>query len=410
MLRCIIIGSGHAAATLAIELRTLGWSGSIDVFTAESSLPYHRPPLSKSVLAQEKSIEDVLLYPTARYVKLEVNFHLTTPVESIDKTGKKITVKGGLCFSYDKLALCTGARPRELDVKGNTLNGVHYLRDHEDVSKIIAHLPRVLKAVVVGGGYVGLESAATLRKLNKDVTLIARGPLLAGIGAPELSSFYGRVHEEEGVRVINNSVVCEIRGAKQNVVSVITDDGNEIPCDLLIIGIGASPNSELASAAGLEVNDGVIVNEYAETSDKDIVSAGDCAKHPNSLLKRMLRIESVPNALSQAKTAARCILGERSAHAMLPWFWSDQYELKLQIAGLSDGYDQHIIRGDYRRTRSFAVFYFKDDQLISVQSVNRPKEFMLGKKAILNEQLVCQTNLYDDSIPIKELFSKVPMS
>jgi len=337
---CIIIGASHAAAQLAPSLRQQGWAGRILIVGDENYLPYHRPPLSKAFLSGEKDVDDILIRPSAAYAKHEIEFKLGTRAEKIDRAHKTVTLRGGEVLNYDKLALCTGSRVRTVTLPGTELAGIHYLRNIHDVDAIKAHVAEGKRAVIVGGGYIGLETASVLRKLGMDVTVLEMAPrVLARVTAPELSEFYTRVHTDAGVDIKTGIAVTGLEG-KQQVEAVTCADGSRFPANLVIIGVGIVPNVELAEAAGLTVNNGIVVDEFARTNDPDIVAAGDVANHPNKLYNLRLRLESVPNAGEQAKSAAASICGKDVAYHALPWFWSDQYDLKLQIAGLSAGYDQ----------------------------------------------------------------------
>ena len=400
--RCIIVGASHAAAQLAPALRQAGWEGEILIVGDEPYLPYHRPPLSKTFLSGAKSVEELFIRPAAFYEKSGIEFR-TGRVTAINRVEKLLELKSGETLSYDKLALCTGSRVREIAIPGIELEGVHYLRDIQDVEGIKSGVVEGKQALIVGGGYIGLETASALRKLGMQVTVLEMAPrILQRVAAPELSDFYTRIHTEEGVNIHTNVSVSSIVGDTQ-VKGVCCTGGREYPADLVVIGVGIVPNVELAQAAGLAVDNGILVDEYCMTSDSDIVAAGDCTNHFNEIYGVRLRLESVPNASEQGKVAAAALCGVSKAYNSLPWFWSDQYDLKLQIAGLSQGYDQVFIRGDIAQGRSFAAFYFKQGRLISADCVNRPQEFMLSKKLISQGLEIEPERLVDESIPVKSL-------
>lgn len=402
---CVIIGASHAAAQLAPTLRQEGWQGRIIIVGDEPYIPYHRPPLSKTFLSGEKSLEDINIRPPIIYEKAEIQFMLNTRVESIDRANKKLSLDSGETLEYNKLALTTGSRVRKVDLPGIDLEGVYYLRDVNDVEKIKAHVEAGKKAVIVGGGYIGLETAAVLRQSGMEVSVLEMMErVLQRVTAPEVSAFYDRIHSEEGVNIYCGVGVSAIEG-ETKVSKVICSDGSEYAADLVVVGVGIVPNVELAEAAGLEVNNGIVVDEFARTSDADIVAAGDCTMHHNALYDRDIRLESVQNATDQARVAALTLCGKEKAYAALPWFWSDQYDLKLQIAGLSQGYDEVIVRGDRENSRSFAAFYLKDGVVISVDAVNKPPEFMLGKRLINGKVKVDKTKLADNSVSMKELIA-----
>lgn len=402
---CIVVGASHAAAQFAPSLRQEGWEGKITVVGEEAYIPYHRPPLSKAFLAGEKSEQDILIRPGEVYEKANIEFMLNTRVDSIDRSAKKLTLSGGESLDYDKLALLTGSRVRRVDLPGVDLAGIHYLRDIADVAAIKQDTGESKNAVIVGGGYIGLETAAVLRKLGMNVTVVEMMErVLQRVTAPEISELYTRVHSEEGVKIICNTGVSAFEG-DGHVSTVVCSDGASLAADLVIIGVGIVPNVELAEAAGLEVENGIVVDEYARTSDHDIVSAGDCTNHFNPLYGRRIRLESVQNATDQARVAAMTLCGKEKAYDALPWFWSDQYDLKLQIAGLSQGYDEVITRGDKDSGRSFAAFYLKDDVLIAVDAINKPPEFMMGKRLIMNKVKPDKVKLADEQISMKELLT-----
>lgn len=379
---CIIVGASHAAAQLCISLRQGGWDGDITVIGDEAHLPYHRPPLSKDFLSGGKSLDEILIRPAAAYETAGVTMKLGTRVEAIDRKAKTVTTDKGETLSYDKLALATGARIRRLPVPGEELDNVFYLRDTDDVLAIKAEAAEGKRAVIIGGGYIGLETAASLKKQGMDITVLEAMPrILQRVTAPELSTFYKRVHSEEGVKILEGVMASEIQNTDGG-LNVKTKCEQSFAADIVIIGIGVIPNTELASAADLEVGNGIVVNEFCQTNDPDIYAAGDVTWHLNPIYDRHIRLESVPNATEQGKTIAAHINGAPKPYSSLPWFWSDQFDLKLQIAGLSEGYDDIVLRGDITAGRSFAAFYFKGDKLLAVDAVNSPREFMMTKMAL----------------------------
>ncbi len=400
--RCIIIGASHAAAQLSASLRLEGWLGEILVIGDEPSLPYHRPPLSKAFLAGDKAKDDLLIRPQAFYDKNSVVFK-TALVTSIDKKDQSVTLDSGESLHYDKLAICTGARVRKICFPGSDLAGIHYLRNVADVERIQQATKKSKRVVIIGGGYIGLETASALNKMGMDVTVLEMASrILHRVTAPQLSSFYMRVHSEEGVKIHTNSVMTEMRGNAQ-VEEVLCEDGSVYPADIVIIGIGVIPNIELAQQADIATNDGILIDHFCRTNAPNIYAAGDCTNFFNNHYERRMRLESVPNASEQAKVVASSICGGNREYVSLPWFWSDQYDLKLQIAGLNAGYDQVLIRGDSDNGRSFAAFYLKDRKLIAADCVNRPQEFMLSKKVISQSVEVDPERLVNESIGVKEL-------
>ena len=400
--KCIIIGASHAAAQLAPSLRKEGWNGEIIVIGDEPYPPYHRPPLSKTFLAGDKTAESLAIRSAAFYEKNNITF-LQGRVAGINRDQQTITLSDGQALSYDKLALCMGSRVRKVSLPGGELKGVHYLRNITDAEGIKKHVKKDKHVVIIGGGYIGLETASALKSQGMNVVVLEMAQrILQRVTAPEISEFYMRIHAEEGVSIHTGISVTNISGDTRT-EKVVCSDGREFPADLVVIGVGILPNTELAVEAGIGANNGIIVDEFCGTNDPNIVAAGDCTNHFNKIYDRRIRLESVPNANDQGKTAAASICGLKKEYKSLPWFWSDQYNLKLQIAGLSQGYDQVIIRGDKLTNRSFAAFYFKDGQLISAECVNRPQEFMLSKKVIAEKLAINPVQLADESIAIKEL-------
>ncbi|MCH7505681.1 MAG: FAD-dependent oxidoreductase [Proteobacteria bacterium] len=394
---CIIIGASHAAAQLVLSLRQEGWTGKITVIGDEASLPYQHPPLSKTFLRGDKAANEIFIRPQAFYEKHNIDFILETRVESIHPASKSIILSSGEILKYDKLALCTGSRVRQLTLPGVELNGVHYLRTLRDGEGIKSDMTSAKEAVIVGGGYIGLETAASLKTLGIEVTVVEMASrVLARVTAPVMAEFYTRMHQEEGV-VIKTGVTVSTFEGKGKIERVICTDGSHLNTDLVVIGVGIIPNVELAEVAGLDVDNGILVDEFARTNDPDIVAAGDCTNHPNALYGQHLRLESVPNALEQPKSAAASICGKEKAYNALPWFWSDQYDLKLKIAGLSQGHDQVVIRGDKNNSRSFVAFYLKSGKLIAADCVNRPREFLVCKRLIASGSAIDVARLKDEN-------------
>src|SRR5690554_1312808 len=401
---CVIIGGSHAAAQVVSSLRLNKWEGKITIVSADAFLPYHRPPLSKSYLAGEKVLEEILIRPPTFFERSDVEVILGTRVTAIDRANKTVHLDNHTDLPYTKLVITTGAKVRKIDIPGHNMPGVFYLRDLNDVDHIREFLGHVKDAVIIGGGYIGLEAAAALRGLGVNVTVLEALPrVLQRVTAPEVSAFYTRVHSEEGVRILTNASVQSIDG-KYKVESVTCGDGQAIKADLVIVGVGVTPDIELAEQAGLKVDNGLVVDEYARTSDPDILAAGDCTYHYNPIYDRHLRLESVQNATDQSRVAANTICGKLEPYRALPWFWSDQYDLKLQIAGLSQGFDQVVLRGSTETGRSFAAFYYKEGRLIAVDAINRPREFMACKKALAEQKTANPELVADESVDIQDAF------
>ena len=402
---CLVIGASHAGCQLAESVRKNGWSGSIQVIGEEPYLPYHRPPLSKDFLSGKKDVEDMLIKPASLYQKNGIDFILNTRAEEINRERKEVRLQGGSTLRYDKLALATGSRPRTIPVPGADKEGVHYLRTIDDIKAIQRYVDPGSRAVIVGGGYIGLETAAALRGLAVEVTILEMMPrILQRVTAPILSDFYARVHEEEGVAIVTNAAIDTIEGGA-SVSQVLCEDGRAYPADLVIIGAGIVPNTEIAQVAGLEVEGGIVVDSRAATSDPDIFAAGDCTWHYNTRYNRWLRLESVQNAFDQARVAGANICGVEQHYSELPWFWSDQYDMKLQIAGLSQGFDDVVIRGSTVEDRQFAAFYFAGDRLLAVDAVNMPLAFMIGKKLLAAGNTCPKQHVSDPDFDLKQLLS-----
>lgn len=404
-LKAVIIGASHAAAQLSVSLRQEGWEGDILMIGDEPYLPYHRPPLSKTFLAGDKTIDDLLIRPKSFYEKQNIEF-LHGYVSHIDRETKMIQLADGQQIEYDKLALCTGASVRKLNIKGADLKGIQYVRNAEDIRSIQRHLANtsVEHVVILGAGYIGLEIAASLRKLNINVSILEAAPrILQRVASPALSQFYHQLHQSEGVDIYTNTSIRHIVG-EQRVEFVVCNDDRILPADMLIVGIGVNANIQLAQQAGLEIVEGAIwVDEDCRTNDPEIVAAGDCASHFSPHYHRKIRLESVPNANEQAKIAAATMCGKFKVNNALPWFWSDQYTTKLQIAGLNQGYDEYVIRGDINNGQSFVIFYLRDKKLIGADCINRSAEFLLSKKIITEQIEVAPILLQDETFDLKQI-------
>jgi 3-phenylpropionate/trans-cinnamate dioxygenase ferredoxin reductase subunit len=384
--RVIVVGASHAGAQLCASLRQEGWTGEIVLIGDEPEPPYQRPPLSKTFIAGSATLDDLLIRAPAFYAKQRITLK-TGRVIAINRDAHNVTLADGSTLAYDKLALCLGARPRRLTLPGMDLPGVHLLRTMADINAIRADLSATRHVVIIGAGYIGLETAASLRKLGMAVTVLESAErVLERVTAPVVSEFYARVHREEGVNLRAQTTLSAIVG-DQRVQGVALDTGEVIPADLVIVGIGVIPNTELAAAVGLTVDNGIVINAHAVSSDPDIVAAGDCASFTCPRYGRQMRLESVPNAAEHAKVAAATLCGKTKQISALPWFWSDQYDFKLQIAGLNTGYDAVEVIGDPTTGRSFTCLYFRESRLIAADCINSPQEFMRRKMA-LSESLL----------------------
>lgn len=407
--RVCIIGAGHAGGELALALRQQDYTGSIVLIGNEAHPPYQRPPLSKAYLKGECEAASLCVRQQAAYDRSKIELELNACVERIDPQAKTLSLADGRTIGYTQLALTTGGRPRRLDTADATraerAANFHYFRTIDDVLNIRARLIAGARLVIVGGGYIGLEVAAAAVSRGVSVTVLEALPrVLARVTAPEMSSFYEQVHREAGVDVRTGIAVTgfEISASGEEVSGVRCSDGVVIPADIVVAGIGIMPNTELALAAGLSVDNGVVVDEYARTSDPCIVAAGDCTNHPNALTGRRVRLESVANAVEQARSAAATLAGKQRRYDSVPWFWSDQYDLKLQMVGLSQGYDSIVLRGSMNE-RSFTLFYLRSGEIIASDSVNRPQEFMISKRLVAAHSRLDPASLADDSTPLKTL-------
>ncbi|MFN6552264.1 NAD(P)/FAD-dependent oxidoreductase [Mycolicibacterium septicum] len=390
--RAVVVGASHAGAQLAGNLRRDGWAGEILLIGDEGKLPYHRPPLSKAYLAGKSGLDELLIRGSDFYTKQNIQL-VDATVDSIDRSARRVCLDTGKTVDYTKLALCVGARARRLPTPGADLRGIHYLRTAADVESIREAAVPGRRVVIVGGGYIGLETAASLCSLGVEVTVLeATDRVLERVTAPEVSAFFTRIHRDQGVDIRTQALVEAFSG-NDTVQEVVLAGGESLAADAVIVGVGVIPNTELASAAGLSVDNGIVIDDQARTSDHDIVAAGDCTSHVMARYGSRIRLESVPSAGEQAKIAAATICGKRSAIAALPWFWSDQYDLKLQIAGLNTGYDEVLLSGDPSRGREFSCFYFRDGELIAADCVNRPRDFMFTKRAITNRHPVDRAEL-----------------
>lgn len=395
----VIVGGGQAAGQAAASLRQEGYEGAITIIGDEAEAPYQRPPLSKQYLSGEHGLEKVLLRPEKFYSDKDVTLKTSTRVVSVDRTAKSVTTDQDETLVYEKLLLATGSRPRILNIEGSDLKGIHYLRTVSDVDDIRKAMQGASKVCIVGGGYIGLEVAAVARTAGLDVTVLEmESRILQRVTTPEMSEFYHNLHTSRGVNIMVDTAVSGFAGDSQ--VSKVLCGEREIDADLVIVGIGIIPNVELAEAAGLDCDNGIVVDDHCRTSDPDIYAAGDCTNHPNPILGRRLRLESVPNAMEQARVAVSNMLGGDKVYASVPWFWSDQYELKLQMVGFSADGESTVLRGD-KSINEFAVFYLAGDKVVAVDAVNSPREFMVCKQ--LYGKAVDAAALADPAVDLKTL-------
>ena len=402
----VIVGAGHGGAQAAIALRQLGFAGSIAVVGNEPEFPYERPPLSKEYFARDKAFDRILIRPAAFWAERNVVMLLSTEVTAVDAKAKRLSFANGGTLDYGTLIWATGGAPRKLTCSGHDLRGVHAVRTRADVLKMTDELPAVGQVVVIGGGYIGLEAAAVLTKFGKKVVLLeALDRVLARVAGPELSRFYEAEHRAHGVD-LRTGVQVECIEEKDGRVSGVRLAGGEVvPADMAIVGIGIIPAVAPLIAAGAQGGNGVVVDEYCRTSLPDIYAIGDCAAHANGFADgATIRLESVQNANDQASTAAKAITGNLEPYKATPWFWSNQYDLKLQTVGLSIGFDQTVVRGD-TATRSFSVAYLKNGRVIALDCVNAVRDYVQGRKLVETRAKIDPDLLADATRPLKELIA-----
>ena len=380
----VIVGAGQSAIQCITSLRKEDYPGLITLVGEEEHLPYQRPPLSKGFLEDTVSNERLYFKKLEFFVENKVQLKLGTKAEEIDIENNNIHLSDNTKLSFDKLVFATGSSVRKLDFPGKDLNSIHYLRGLDDALSIKKDLQTRQNIVVVGAGYIGLEVAAIAAKQNKSVTVIEMADRVMNRTVdPQISDYYLKLHQKNGVTFKFNTSLKEIVGAS-NPEKVICSDGTEVKADMVIIGAGIMPNVELAENAGLSCDNGIVVNEFGKTDHTNIYACGDCTNHPNKLLNKKIRLESVHNAMEQSKTVASSIINKSIEYNQIPWFWSDQYDHKLQIVGLSGEHDKVIMRGDMSDAK-FMLLYTKDEKLIAVDAVNNSKEFLICKKLVANK-------------------------
>ncbi len=402
--RIVILGAGHAGGTAAALLRQNGWTGAITLIGEEPIAPYQRPPLSKAWLKGETDAAALALRPETFYADHAIELRLSARAARLDRDQRAVVLEGGETVDYDILILATGARARRIPLPGLDLDGVLELRTAADADRLKAALGPGKRLAVVGGGYVGLEAAASARALGAEVTVIEMQPrVLARVACEALSTFVQDYHREKGVTFELAAGVSGLEGQGGRVAAVRLSDGRAIACDAALVGVGAVPNQELAAEAGLDCDNGVVVDLSARTSDPAVYAIGDCTRRPLPLYDCMWRLESVPNALEQSKQAAASICGTKAPTAEVPWFWSDQYDLKLQIAGLPLNVSELVVRGEPSTAR-FAVFHLDaHGHVRAVEAINAPPEFMAGRQLIAAHKPVAPERLRDMSISMKEV-------
>ena len=400
--RIVVVGAGHAGGALAAELRRQGWTGPITLVGEEPYAPYQRPPLSKAWLKGEADADALALRPDSFYAEHAIELRLGARVTRLDLADRTVLLSDGGELGYDSLVLATGARPRALALPGADLDGVLALRTADDADRLKAALRPGARLVVIGGGYIGLEAAASARALGAEAVVLEREPrLLARVACPELSAFFRARHEAEGVRFVFGAAIEAIEGSGGRVAGVRLSGGETIAADVVLVGVGAQPNVELAQAAGLACDNGIVVDLVARTADPAVFAIGDCTSRPMPIYGRRHRLESVPNALEQAKQAAAALCGTPAPAPETPWFWSDQYDVKLQIAGVPFDATSTVLRGDPASGR-FAVFHLDAQSRVqAVEAVNAPPEFMGGRQLIAARRPVDLAKLADTAVSMK---------
>jgi 3-phenylpropionate/trans-cinnamate dioxygenase ferredoxin reductase component len=409
----LVVGASQAGVQVAASLRQYGYEGPITLVGAETRLPYQRPPLSKEFLAGNADVASLQLRTQAFYREQRIRVLSGERVIQLDRSPAATGCSGvaltdrGRTLTFDRLALTVGARPRRVDVPGADLDGVCYLRGVDDAALIRAHLTPARDVVVIGGGYIGLEAAAVTRSEGKNVTVVeAAGRLISRSVAPLVSEFYRQAHARRGVEIRLGAQVAEIRGERGHVRAVRLTDGTLLPADLVVVGVGVVPRTELAEQRGLLCDGGIVVDEFARTSDPYVVAAGDCTMTPNPLTgEGRVRLESVPNAVAQARVAAAALVGKPQPYTEVPWFWSDQYDLKLQIAGVTNGYDQVVVRGD-TGCESFSVLYYRGGDLLGINAVNKAPDYLAVRKALTTRVPIPPGRAAVPEAPLKELLRK----
>ena len=400
----LIVGAGHGGAQAALLLRQAGFGGTVAIVGDEKDPPYERPPLSKEYMAGDKEFDRILIRPRSFWEEKQVDLLLGQRVRKVDPVARTVSIGEDQLVGYDRLIWAAGGSPRPLTCPGGTASGIHSIRRREDVDAIRARLAETARVVVIGGGYIGLEAAAVLIKSGKQVTLLEALPrVLARVAGEALSHFYEAEHRAHGVDLRTEAMVESIEEEDGAARAVILTDGTRIPADMIIVGIGIVPETGPLIAAGAIGGTGVDVDAYCRTSLPDIYAIGDCACHANPFARgERIRLESVQNANDQAKVAVQHIIGSPIEYDAVPWFWSNQYDLKLQTIGLSSGHDQTILRGSLA-SRSFSILYLLNGRLIALDCVNAVKDYVQGKAHILSGAILDQAQLADPSRPLKEV-------
>ena len=399
----VVAGAGQAGFQLAFSLRSRGYDGPITLIGEEPHIPYQRPPLSKGFLAGKQEVRHLALRPAPYYAAQRIELLAGETVTGIDRATRRVKLSSGGTLPYETLVLALGARVRRLPVPGVELDGVCYLRSLDDAVDIRSRLQEAREVVVIGGGFIGLELAAVARAAGKHVTVVeVQSRLMPRVVSPVISDYYAKLHASHGVEIRLNAVPFQIAGSNGRATGVVLKDATHIAAGLVVAGIGVLPNIGPAQEAGLETDNGIVVDAYLRTCDPCIYAIGDCAAHLNPFTGSRVRIESVQNAVDQAVSVAAAICGEPKPYLDVPWFWTDQFDVKLQMAGLSAGYDRALTRGD-PGSREFSVFYFRDEQLIAVDSLNRPADHIAARRLLARRAQLTPEQAADESVDLKNI-------
>ena len=401
----VVVGGGQAGGEGAFALREGGYAGPVTIVGDEPHVPYERPPLSKGLLIGESEAAETYLRDRAAYDDRDIALKLDVAVCAIDRTGKGLELSDGSALAYDKLLLATGARVRRLDLPGADLAGVFYLRDIADSLAIREALVPGAKLVVIGGGYIGLEVAASARKRGCEATIVeVADRIMNRVVAPEMSAHFAAVHTAAGVDIRTETAPASIEGGDR-VRELVLGDGSRLAADVVVIGVGVVPNIEIAESAGLDIANGIRVDEFTRTSDQQIFAAGDVTNHFNPLLGRSLRLESWQNAQNQAIAAAQVMLGGEQAHAEIPWFWSDQYDINLQMVGAPESWDQ-VVRREGGEDDRFTLFYMAGEKLAAANTVNNARDIRPARQLIEKGTPVTAEELADPGVKMQALVKR----
>ena len=399
--RIVVLGGGQAGAQAVETLRREGYLGDLVMVSEEPHLPYQRPPLSKKYLSGELTEERLWFHHQSFYDEHKISLRLGLRAEKIDALARAVILSSGERLQYDRLLLCTGSLPRRINLPGSESSGIRYLRGLEDIPAIRSAMISGARVLIIGGGYIGLETAATARKLDCQVTVVEMANrVMNRVVAPSVSAYFESEHRMHGVNIVCNMQIQRLEG-DGGIERVLCADGSCLNVDLIVVGIGAIPNTQLAVEAGLDCDNGIVVDQFCRTSDPAIFAAGDCTNHPSLRFDTRVRLESVDNAFEQAKAAAKNMLGRPVMHDRVPWFWSDQFDNKLLVVGLSQGYDQQVLRGD-PATRCFSVCYLHGGELLAVEAVNNPKDYIAAGKLIRGRARLRLDRLADPSVALKD--------